>query len=247
MAASLTLSAPFGRIRASMSVTESVMNDQQLDAVVIEPAQQATAAVIWLHGLGADGNDFVPIVPELGLPDEPAIRFVFPHAPVRAVTLNAGMHMRAWFDIHGLDAGAREDAQGLQEMRPRVDALIAAEQARGIGPERIVLAGFSQGGALALYAGLRHARRLAGIMGLSTWLPLRLELAAEAARANRETPVFMAHGDHDPVVSPRLGHMSKEFLADAGYAVEWHSYPMQHQVCLPEIRDIGAWLARVLT
>lgn len=222
------------------------MNDQQLDAVVIEPLRRASAVVIWLHGLGADGNDFVPIVPELDLPDELHVRFVFPHAPERPVTLNAGMRMRAWFDIRGLDASAPEDESGLTRMIGAVTALVEQERAHGIASERIVLAGFSQGGALALHAGLRHAEPLAGIMGLSTWLPLRGRLESEAAEVNRATPIFMAHGDYDPMVAPRLGHLSKDALEGAGYTVEWHTYPMQHQVCPQEIHDVGAWLARIL-
>ena len=205
-----------------------------------------TASVIWLHGLGADGNDFVPIVPELGLPPAPALRFIFPHAPVRAVTINNGMRMRAWYDIAAADLNNRADIAGVRQSAEQVEALIAREKARGIAAARIVVAGFSQGGAIALYAGLRHAERLAGILALSTYLVQADRLPAEAAAANRDVPIFMAHGTADPVVRFEWGVASRRALEANGNPVEWHQYPIEHSLCLEEVRAIGAWLARVL-
>lgn len=213
--------------------------EESADAVVLAPATRAAASVIWLHGLGADGHDFVPIVPELGLP---AVRFVFPHAPVRPVTLNMGMPMRAWYDIKTLTAEGRADEEGIRASVALIGRYVAAERAAGIPSERIVLAGFSQGGAVALHAGLRHAEPLAGIMGLSTYLPLQATLAGELAEANRATPILMCHGIYDPVLPVQLGIMARGWLRELGYAVEWHEYPMQHQVCLPEIQVIAAFL-----
>jgi phospholipase/carboxylesterase len=212
------------------------------DAVVLAPATPATASVIWLHGLGADGHDFVPIVPELKLPATLPVRFVFPHAAMRAVTLNMGMRMRAWYDIKTLTAEGRADEAGLRESLARVAALIAAERALGVVSERIVIAGFSQGAATALHAALRHPEPLAGVLALSCYLPLQAALAAELAEANRATPIFMCHGQQDPVLPIALGLAACNWLRAAGYRVEWKEYPMQHQVCLPEIQDIGAWL-----
>jgi phospholipase/carboxylesterase len=219
---------------------------ESADAVVLAPATEATAAVIWLHGLGADGHDFVPIVPELKLPEDPGIRFVFPHAPVRPVTLNMGMRMRAWYDIRTLTAEGRADEAGLRESAALVESLIAAERARGIASRRIVVAGFSQGGALALHTALRHAEPLAGILALSAYLPLQAVLAPELAESNRATPIFMCHGQYDPVLPLALGLAACNWLRAAGYKVDWKEYPMQHQVCLPEIQDIAAWLGKVL-
>ena len=212
------------------------------DAVVLAPATQASASVIWLHGLGADGHDFVPIVPELKLPASPGIRFVFPHAAVRAVTLNMGMRMRAWYDIKTLTAEGRADETGLRQSIGRLDALIAAERALGIESRRIVVAGFSQGGAVALHGALRHPEALGGVLALSCYLPLQAVLANELAEANRQTPILMCHGQHDPVLPLALGVAACNWLRAAGYRVEWKEYPMQHQVCLPEIQDIAAWL-----
>jgi len=216
--------------------------EESSDAVVLAPAGEAAAAVIWLHGLGADGHDFVPIVPELKPPASPAIRFVFPHAPVRPVTLNMGMRMRAWYDIRTLTAEGRADEEGIRESVALAGRYIAAERAAGIASNRIVLAGFSQGGAIALHAGLRHVEPLAGIIGLSTYLPLQATLAGELADANRATPILMCHGLYDPVLPVQLGALARGWLRELGYAVEWHEYPMQHQVCPPEIQDIAAWL-----
>jgi phospholipase/carboxylesterase len=212
------------------------------DAVVLAPAAPASASVIWLHGLGADGHDFVPIVPELKLPPSPGIRFVFPHARVRPVTLNMGMRMRAWYDIKTLTAEGRADEEGLRESVARVAGLIAAERALGIPSERIVIAGFSQGGAVALHSALRHPEPLAGVLALSCYLPLPATLAGEASDANKPTPILMCHGAQDPVLPLSLGLMACNWLRAAGYRVDWKEYPMQHQVCLPEIQDIGAWL-----
>jgi phospholipase/carboxylesterase len=212
------------------------------DAAVLAPATPATASVIWLHGLGADGHDFVPIVPELKLPANPGIRFVFPHAAVRAVTLNMGMRMRAWYDIKTLTAEGRADEAGLRESLARLDALIAAERALGIESRRIVIAGFSQGGAVALHGALRHPEPLGGILALSCYLPLQAVLANELAEVNRQTPIFMCHGQFDPVLPLALGLAACNWLRAAGYRVEWKEYPMQHQVCLPEIQDAAAWL-----
>ena len=219
---------------------------ESADAVVLVPATAASASVIWLHGLGADGHDFVPIVPELKLPPSPGIRFVFPHAGVRPVTLNMGMRMRAWYDIKTLTAEGRADEAGLRESIAVVEALIAAERRQGIASERIVIAGFSQGGALALHAALRHSEPLAGILALSAYLPLQAALANELAEVNRQAPIFMCHGQHDPVLPLALGVAACNWLRAAGYKVEWKEYPMQHQVCQPEIQDIAAWLRKIL-
>ena len=216
-----------------------------LPCIEIETAPAPDAAVIWLHGLGADGHDFEPIVPELGLPPSLALRFVFPHAPMRPVTINMDMRMRAWYDI-AQPGGGGEDAAGIRESQALLEALIARERARGIPARRIVLAGFSQGGAIVLQTGLRHAERLAGIMALSTYLPLAASLPAEAAPANRDLPVFMAHGEMDPVIDISRAERSREALQAQGYPVQWAAYPMPHSVCADEIDDIARWLQDVL-
>lgn len=221
------------------------MNTKSLERIEIETAPAPTATVIWMHGLGADGHDFEPIVPELALPASPGVRFIFPHAPVRAVTLNNGMAMRAWYDILEL-GGTREDGEGLRMSQAAVETLIAGEEARGIAAGRIVLAGFSQGGAIAFQAGLRHPQRLAGIMALSTYLPLAGTVEAERHEANRGLPIFMAHGSADPMISIGRAQQSRKMLEALGYPVEWHEYPMPHSVCPPEIADISAWLVKVL-
>lgn len=211
--------------------------------VILEPEEgPADAAVIWMHGLGADGHDFVPMVPELRLPATARVRFVFPHAPVRPVTVNAGYAMRAWYDIRELTPEGRDDEQGLAGSRERIEALVARERAQGIGARRIVLAGFSQGGAMALHAGLRHAEALGGIIALSCYLPLRSRLAAELSEANRATPILMCHGREDVVVLPAFGEQSRDAMFAAGLAVEWRPYSMGHNLCRPEIFDIAAWL-----
>lgn len=225
---------------------EPVTDPDMLDCIEIDPPGTTTAAIIWLHGLGADGNDFVPIVPQLGLPDDHGLRFVFPNAAVQPVTINGGMGMRAWYDILGVDIASREDADGINASRAAIEALIARENARGIPANRIVLAGFSQGGAIALHAGLRHDPQLAGILALSTYLPLRETLPKPTADGGGDIPIFMAHGENDPVVPFRLGEASRDLLNTAGYKVAWHSYKMQHQVCIDEIHTIGAWLRGLL-
>jgi len=223
--------------------------EKLLETIEIETGKNPAAGVIWLHGLGADGNDFVPIVDELGLDGAPAIRFVFPHAPMRAVTINNGMVMRAWYDVSLGDLEGnprRADEQGVRESQAQITALIERETQRGVGPERIVLAGFSQGGAVALQTGLRHPRKLAGVMALSCYLPLAESLPREAAAANRATPIFMAHGVYDPLVPIAAAAGSMTYLTGLGYRVEWRQYPMPHSVCPQEIEDIGAWLRRIL-
>jgi phospholipase/carboxylesterase len=217
-----------------------------LHTIEIETAPNPAAAVIWLHGLGADGNDFVPIVRELDLSGSQPIRFIFPTAPTMPVTVNGGYVMRAWYDIFGPDLVRREDEPGLRASQAMVEALIAKEKARGIPAERIVLAGFSQGCAMTLQTGLRHPEKLAGLMCLSGYLPLAGTLAAEAHSANQTTPVFMAHGRQDPVVVMQRAEQSRDLLNTLGYQIEWHEYQMQHSVCQEEIEDIGHWLARVL-
>lgn len=211
-----------------------------MDAIQIETGPGPEAAVIWLHGLGADGHDFEPIVPELEL--EKPVRFVFPHAPVRPVTINQGMRMRAWYDILQLGGGP-EDEAGLRASQKLTEELIRAQ---GLPANRIVLAGFSQGGAIVLLAGLRYAERLAGVMALSTYLPLASTLAAERSAENRQTPIFMAHGRYDDLIPMQRAQTSRDYLQKLGYAVEWHDYPMPHSVCAPEIADISGFLARVL-
>ena len=216
------------------------------DAVEIETGRAPTASVIWLHGLGADGHDFEPIVPELVAPGERALRFVFPHAPVRPVTLNGGYPMRAWYDIVAIDRRTAEDEPGIHASQAMIAALIARENGRGIASERIVLAGFSQGGAMAIFAGTRYPQRLAGLIGLSCYLVLAGQFAAERVAANQATPVFLAHGSEDPVVAPVLGEQARRTLLASGYDVEWHSYRMPHSLCPQEVADIAAWLRRVL-
>jgi phospholipase/carboxylesterase len=214
--------------------------------VVIETGARPAAAVIWLHGLGADGHDFEPIVPELGLERAAAVRFVFPHAPPRSVTLNQGYVMRAWFDVFSLQRLDREDEEGIEASRVYLEALIREQVDAGIPAGRIVLAGFSQGGAVALHTGLRHAEPLAGILALSTYLPLPHRLAAEISTANATTPVFMAHGSDDPTIPLDLALRSRDTLHAAGIDAVFRVYPMPHTVTLDEIRDVAAWLRRVL-
>jgi len=199
-------------------------------------------SVIWLHGLGADGHDFVPLVPELVRPDWPALRFVFPHAPIRAVTINNGMRMRAWYDILDMDFGNRADAEGVADSVAMIEALIAREGERGIPPSRVFLAGFSQGGAITLAAGLQRREPLAGLIGLSTYLPAAHTAAERLASGANAQPVFMAHGTQDPMVPFAAGEHSAKLLRQLGFALEFHQYPMPHQVCAEEIGDLGDWL-----
>lgn len=216
------------------------------DVVEVETGRDPTGAVIWLHGLGADGHDFEPLVPELVRPGERALRFVFPHAPIRPVTLNGGFAMRAWYDIVSLDRRGPEDEAGVRASQATVEALIRREKERGIPSERIVVAGFSQGGAIALFAGVRYPEKLAGLMGLSCYMLSASRLVRERHAANQATPLFLAHGTGDPVVLPALGEESRRLLEAAGYAVEWHTYNMPHSVCPQEVGDIAAWLRRVV-
>ncbi|MEJ2274116.1 MAG: dienelactone hydrolase family protein [Woeseiaceae bacterium] len=213
------------------------------ECVEIATGEPPVGSVIWLHGLGADGHDFEPIVPELHLPDELPLRFVFPHAPVRPVTINGGMAMRAWYDIISLDAEGRADADGVRESTAILEALIAREIERGIAPEHIVIAGFSMGGAVAINTALNTNHKLAGLMALSTYLPLPQEL--DDTTGSRDLPVFMAHGTFDPMLPMQLGKMSFERLTEAGFTIEWHEYPMPHAVCAEEIQAIRAWLLTV--
>ncbi|MGY0504820.1 alpha/beta hydrolase [Luteimonas sp. e5] len=214
------------------------------ETVEHETAADPRWSVIWLHGLGADGNDFVPIVPELVRPDWPALRFVFPHAPTRAVTINGGMRMRAWYDIRDLDMSNRADAEGVAESVAQVEALIAREGERGVPASQVILAGFSQGGAITLAAGSRRTQPLAGLVALSTYLPLGPGMLAGLEAAAATQPLFMAHGTHDPVVPYTAGKRSRDALRDAGFAVDWHAYPMAHQVCAEEIADLAAWMGQ---
>ena len=222
------------------------MSERNLPPVEIEPERAADAAVILMHGLGADGHDFESLVPELRLPTEAAIRWIFPHAPIRPVTLNGGVPMRAWFDILGLDRRSEEDTAGVREAAADIRELVRRERERGIFADRIVLAGFSQGGAMALFSGLREPERLAGILALSTYMPLAETLKAEAHPANVAVPIFMAHGAFDPVVAPALGETSRDALQSLGYDVDWRTYPMPHSLCAEEVGDLREWLLRVL-
>jgi phospholipase/carboxylesterase len=217
-----------------------------LETIEVETAPKPTAAVIWLHGLGADGHDFEPLVPQLVQRGERAWRFVFPHAPIRPVSINGGMRMRAWYDIKGLDRKAAEDIVGFRDTDLQVRALIAKEVARAIPASRIVLAGFSQGGAVSLYTAPRLAEKLAGVMALSCYLPRETSFDAERLAANDATPIFMAHGQADATLPMMLGLKSRDFLRIHGYKVEWHEYPMAHTVCPTEVIDIREFLFRVL-
>lgn len=217
-----------------------------LDTIETQTGPQPRATVIILHGLGADGNDFAPIVGELDLRAIGDVRFVFPHAPVMPVTINNGARMRAWYDIVDVDLAEQEDEPGLRRSRDQVEALLAREQERGVPAERIVLAGFSQGCAIALLTGVRCEQRLAGIAGLSGYLPLARSTAAERTAANGRTPIFMGHGRQDTVVHIERGEASRDALRTLGYDVEWHEYPIAHSVSMEEIGDLNAWLLKVL-
>lgn len=213
-----------------------------LTHITLESGKQPQHSIIWLHGLGADSGDFVPVADELKLPV--AVRYIFPDAPLRPVTINGGMVMRAWYDIAGPSIAAQQDAAGIRASQLLVEELIAQEMARGIVPGHIFLAGFSQGGAIALHTALRQATPLGGVLALSTYLPLAESAASETHAVARSMPIFMAHGRADPVIPCALGIASREALLELGYAVEWHEYAMQHSVCEEELSDIGAWLAR---
>jgi phospholipase/carboxylesterase len=222
---------------------------QQIETVEMETGAMPSGSVIWLHGLGADGHDFEPIVPELQLPEALRLRFVFPHAPVRPVTVNGGMQMRAWYDIISLDRDGPSDEDGIRQSGAILQELIDKEIERGIPANRIVAAGFSQGGAVAIHAALRRTEKLCGLMALSTYLPLPevfdAEVVNNADLNNTNLPIFMAHGSFDPVLPLQLGQASYDQLSSAGFDVEWHEYPMAHAVCAEEIRDIRAWLLSV--
>lgn len=218
-----------------------------LETIERAPIGIADSTVIWLHGLGADGNDFVPIVPELNLPDTLCTRFIFPHAPVQAVTLNSGMRMRAWYDIFDINfERPREDLAGITASANLIIELITREKSRGVPASRIVLAGFSQGAAMALHVGLRYPETLAGIMALSGYLPLAYTLPTESSPANQQTPIFMAHGLYDDIVRISAGEQSKQYLEGEKHSVEWYTYPMTHSVCADEINAVRGWLLRVL-
>lgn len=222
------------------------MSETLLTTLEIEPAGATHSSVIWMHGLGADARDFEPIVPELNLPAELGVRFVFPNAPIRPVTVNGGMRMRAWYDVLTMDLPRREDPDGVYASERAINALLEREKQRGVSADRIVLAGFSQGGAMALHTGLRYPDRLAGILALSCYIPLTSKLNDERRPANQPTPIFMAHGDYDAVIPMRYGQQSAELLKNLGYRVEWQDYGMGHEVCWEEIRDVAKWLGRVL-
>lgn len=217
-----------------------------LESIEIQTGPAPTASIVVLHGLGADGRDFVPVAGELDLAPAGAVRFVFPHAPVRPVTVNGGARMRAWYDVLGSDLARVEDAAGLRASLADVLALLDREAERGVDPARTVLMGFSQGCAMTLLAGLRAKRRLAGLAGLSGYLPLAASTASEASAANRDVPIFQAHGRFDPVIALDRGAASRDALRALGYTVEWHEYAMAHSVCAEEIGDLNAWLLRVL-
>jgi len=222
------------------------MDEELLEAIEIETARDPDATVIWMHGLGDDGRGWSEVVPALQLPAAVRARFLFPHAPVMPVSINQGLRMRAWYDVRAANITERADVDGVRRSQRQVEALMEREAARGIAPARTVLAGFSQGGAVALYAGLRHPQRLAGIVALSTYLIGAERLAAEASSANRDVPIFMAHGTRDPVVQYAWGESSRRALEAAGFPVEWHSYPMEHSAVLEEIAAAGQFIARVL-
>ena len=216
-----------------------------LETIEIESGPKPAAAVIWLHGLGADGHDFEPVVPELGLPASKPVRFIFPHAPMRAVTINNGMRMRAWYDILQMGPGA-EDEAGIRASQSQIEELMAIQNKKGIPTRNIALAGFSQGGAIVLQTALRSKQRLAGVLALSTYLPLRDQLAGERVAANNDLPIFMAHGSFDPMIGIDRAQRSREILEAQGYEVEWHEYPMPHSVCPEELGDMGDFLLRIL-
>ncbi len=217
-----------------------------LSCVERNPKSVATASVIWLHGLGADGHDFAPLVDQFNLPENHGIRFVFPHAPTMSVTLNGGMDMPAWFDLLGLGLDAPLDHKGINQTCAAIGELIEHEIALGVAPEKIILVGFSQGGAVALASAIQYPKRLAGVMGLSTYLPISAELDIELSAANRDVPIFMAHGSLDPLVQFSWGEASCQTLQKHGYSVSWHAYPIEHTVCMEEIQDISTWIQKTL-
>ena len=218
-----------------------------LESIILNPPSPATACVIWMHGLGADGNDFVPMVPELGLPRDHSVRFIFPNAPTMPVTINGGYVMRAWYDIASAEIEKRADEAGVRKSQLAIAELIADQRAQGIASGRIVLAGFSQGGVIALQTGLRYPEKLGGVMALSTYLACAETLGVEASSSNRQIPILMVHGATDPVIPIALAKLSKARLETHGYKIDWHEYGMPHSVCAEEIEDIAAFLKRVLS
>lgn len=224
----------------------SIPTTNYLPAIELETSTHPTHTILWLHGLGADGNDFVPIIQELELPFAAAIRFIFPHAPEQSVTINSGLVMRAWYDIKHINLKRHEDEAGIRHSQQAIAALIERENQRGVPSANIILAGFSQGGVMALHVGLRYPYRLAGIIALSAYLPLTHTFAPEAQVANTSTPIFMGHGSDDPIVPIQLAQTSKEFLIGAGHPIEWHEYRMGHSVCDEEIADISVWLGQLI-
>src|SRR6478672_7259627 len=222
------------------------MPSELLEAITIETGADPNASVIWMHGLGDDGKGWSEVVPALNLPTSLAIRFIFPHAPVMAVTINNGMRMRAWYDIRQANLNDRADIDGVRRSQAHVEALVARETTRGVVPRRVLLAGFSQGGAIALYAGVRHAERLGGLIGLSTYLIGADNVVAEASAANRDAPVFMAHGTHDPVVQLAWAERSRDALRAGGWPVEWHVYPIEHSAVIDEIVAVGEFIVKTL-
>jgi len=213
-----------------------------LETIIIETSQPIQQSVIWLHGLGADGHDFAPIVPELHISNT---RFIFPHAPHQPITMNNGYEMRAWYDLYGLTLQTKQDEAGMRAMQQEIELSIEAEQAQGIPADKIVLAGFSQGGAMAFFTGLRYPKKLAGILALSTYVSLKEKLADEAHKANKDTPIFMAHGSFDSIITLDTCLVSRRLLEDLDYRIEWHEYPMPHSVCSEEIEDIARFLKQV--
>ena len=220
------------------------MTTELLPCVELGP-EQADYSIIWLHGLGANGHDFEPIVPELQLPAAANIRFIFPHAPQQPVSINSGMVMPAWYDIASPDFAQQEDETGIRQSQGHIDTLIERENVRGIATENIIIAGFSQGGAIALQTSLRYPQRLAGVMALSSYLPLVQSLREEASKPNQDLPIFMGHGSHDPIVPLTLGEDSRHYLEQFGYSLEWNTYYMEHSVCPEEIDDISRWLKQI--
>lgn len=215
------------------------------DSIIVETGPNPQACVIWLHGLGASGDDFVPIVEELPLPKDLPIRFIFPHAPIRPVTLNNNMPMRAWFDIYSLDRNLKHDQEGIESTERGIDQLIQS-QLKEFDSKKILIAGFSQGGAMALFAALRYPKPLGGVLGLSTYFPYKAAEISKFSAANKNIPIFMVHGRFDEVLTLKMGEESKAHLVEQGYTVEWHEYPMAHSVCAEEIQDIAEFITRVL-
>jgi phospholipase/carboxylesterase len=243
--------APICRAIAAVRAFVRLSRDEErcmpaVETIEVETGKNPTGSVIWMHGLGADGHDFEPIVPELVRPQERALRFVFPNAPVQPVTINGGYAMRAWYDIVGFDRHAAQDERGIRASDAVVRELVGREVGRGTPAHRIALAGFSQGGAMALFTGMRHPHRLAGVMALSCYMLLAPTLATERSSASLETPIFLAHGTQDAIVPALLGEETRRLLEGLDYRVEWHVYPMAHAVCAEEVVHIGDWLRRVL-